>query len=56
VRKLAKESMEERSSYSMPGWLNRDPQALSGKVTSAPTRADVTFEVREQLVVELMSK
>ena len=56
VRKVAKESLEARSSYPMPGWLNRDPQALSGKVTGAPTRADVTFEVREQLVVELMSK
>lgn len=56
VRKLVKESMEQRSSFPMPGWLNRDPQALSGKVTKAPTRADVTFEVREQLVVELMSK
>ena len=56
VRKLVKSSLEERSSQAMPGWMDRDIGGLSGKVNTLPTRADVTFEVREQLVVELMSK
>jgi small subunit ribosomal protein S4 len=56
VRKLSKSFLEERSGYPLPGWLERDPATLSGKVTALPLRADVTFDVREQLVIELMSK
>ena len=56
VRKLSKSYLEERSGYPLPGWLERDPATLSGKVTALPVRADVTFDVREQLVIELMSK
>jgi len=56
VRALVKSCLEERSSYPLPGWLERDGGALSARVVSMPTRADVTFEVTEQLIVELMSK
>ncbi len=56
IRKLVKDWLEERSSYPLPGWMERDTAALGGKITSLPTRSDVTFEVREQLVIELMSK
>ena len=56
VRKLVKESLEQRVSYPMPAWLDRDANALTGRVSTMPARADVTFDVREQLVVELMSK
>lgn len=56
IRKLAKSFLEERLSYPLPGWLDRDPANLSGKITAMPTRADVTFDVKEQLVIELMSK
>jgi len=56
VRKVAKESLEQRSSYPMAGWLERDGVALEGRVTTTPTRSDVSFDVREQLIVELMSK
>ncbi|MCB9897097.1 MAG: 30S ribosomal protein S4 [Planctomycetes bacterium] len=56
VRKLVKESLEQRASYPMPAWLERDPNAMTGRVSTLPARADVTFDVREQLVVELMSK
>lgn len=56
VRKLAGESFEQRSSYPVPAWLERDGSALAGRVAALPVRADVTFDVREQLVVELMSK
>ncbi len=56
VRALAKSFMEERASFPMPAWLDRDPNALTGRVSNLPVRADVSFDVREQLVVELMSK
>jgi small subunit ribosomal protein S4 len=56
VRKVAQESLEQRSSFPMPGWLERDNAALEGRVTTQPTRSDVSFDVREQLIVELMSK
>lgn len=56
VRKVVKEAFEARSSYPMPTWLERDGEKLIGKVSNLPVRGDVTFDVREQLVVELMSK
>ena len=56
VRKLVKEAVEQRSSYPLPGWLERDPVALEGRLTVSPNRSDVSFDVREQLIVELMSK
>jgi len=56
VRKVVKANLEERASYPMPGWLERDPVKLEGRVAGLPARADVAFDVREQLVVELMSK
>ena len=56
VRKVAKDSLEQRSSYPMPAWLERDGTALEGRVTAVPARTDITFDVREQLIVELMSK
>jgi small subunit ribosomal protein S4 len=56
IRKLANEAFEQRASYPVPGWLERDGSKLEAKVVGLPTRTDVTFDVREQLVVELMSK
>jgi small subunit ribosomal protein S4 len=56
VRKLVKDAVEQRSSFPLPGWLERDGVALEGRVTVSPMRSDVSFDVREQLVVELMSK
>jgi len=56
LRKAVKDSLEQRSSYPMPAWLERDGGALEGRVTAVPARADVSFDVREQLIVELMSK
>ncbi len=56
VRKLARESLEQRSSFPLPGWIERDSIGITGKITTAPTRSDVMFDVREQLIVELMSK
>lgn len=56
VRKGVKEALEARASFPMPGWLERDGDKIEGRVSMLPVRSDVTFDVREQLVVELMSK
>ncbi|MBM3984169.1 MAG: 30S ribosomal protein S4 [Planctomycetes bacterium] len=56
IRKQVKESLEQRSSYPMPAWLERDAAAVEGRVTAIPARSDVTFDIREQLIIELMSK
>jgi small subunit ribosomal protein S4 len=56
LRKAVKDSLEQRSSYPTPAWLERDGTAIEGRVTALPSRTDVSFDVREQLIVELMSK
>jgi len=56
IRKLAKEAFEFRASYPKPPWLERDGNALEAHISSLPARSDVMFDIREQLVVELMSK
>ena len=39
-----------------PAWLERDKDALKGKVIRLPERSDIDFEVEEHLSVELYSK
>ena len=39
-----------------PAWLERDKDALKGKVTRLPERSDIDYEVEEHLIVELYSK
>ena len=39
-----------------PSWLERDKDALKGKVIRLPERSDIDFEVEEHLIVELYSK
>ena len=39
-----------------PAWLERDKNALKGKVIRLPERSDIDFEVEEHLIVELYSK
>ena len=47
------ESVERRG---VPAWLVLDRKALSGKISTLPTRADVTMPIEERLIVELYSK
>jgi len=56
IRKLTREALEVRGDAQLPGWLARDGAAMEGRMTTVPTRSDVSFDVREQLIVELMSK
>ncbi len=55
-KKLAKDSLEARKGQSLPQWLQFDADKLEARVSALPAREDVSFEVQEQLIVELMSK
>ena len=39
-----------------PKWLDRDKNALTGKVVAMPTKADIDFDIAVHLIVELYSK
>lgn len=56
THKLAKNALEVRKGHTTPAWLVFDEAKLEGAVTTLPTRQDVSFEVQEQLIIELMSK
>lgn len=40
----------------IPKWLEYDPDNLTGKVISLPSREDIDLPIREHLIVELYSK
>ena len=44
------------SDSKVPGWLDLDTGALSGKVLAVPARDDIEFTLNEQLVVEFYSR
>ncbi len=47
---------EEDRFVSAPKWLEREKNALRGKVVALPARDDIDFEVEDHLIVELYSK
>ncbi len=47
---------EVKGLVDIPEWLLVDPEKLTGKVNSSPTREDVSIPVEEHLIVELYSK
>jgi small subunit ribosomal protein S4 len=49
-------AIEEVKGRGIPEWLSFDPAALTGRITSLPTRAQINLPVQEQLIVELYSK
>ena len=49
-------AIEEVKGLGIPEWLSFDSGALSGRVTSLPTREQINLPVQEQLIVELYSK
>ena len=57
-RKIQKivDSLANVNRVPRPAWLELDKEAMRGKVTQAPTRADVSSDIDEQLIVELYSK
>jgi small subunit ribosomal protein S4 len=57
-RKIARimEALSAVDRRGVPAWLDIEKDAFKGTVKALPTRADVTLQIREQLVVELYSK
>ena len=49
-------AMGEVKGRGIPEWLSFDSGALSGRVSSLPTREQINLPVQEQLIVELYSK
>ncbi len=49
-------AMEEVKGRGIPDWLSFDPNTISGRVKSVPTREQINLPVQEQLIVELYSK
>ena len=49
-------ALEEVKGRGVPEWLRFDAEAMSGAVSSIPTRAQINLPVQEQLIVELYSK
>ena len=49
-------AIEEVKGRGIPEWLSFDPNGLSGRVVSLPTREQINLPVQEQLIVELYSK
>ena len=47
---------EDDAFVAAPKWLDRDKNALSGKVIALPVKEDIDFEIAENLIVELYSK
>ncbi len=49
-------AMEEVKGRGIPPWLEFNPDQLTGRVASLPTREQINLPVQEQLIVELYSK
>ena len=57
ARKLVTSVLETTKGYQeLPDWLERDDEKLSLKVSRAPAREEFPFPIREQLIVEGLSK
>lgn len=49
-------ALEVRGEWSVPEWLQRDPENLSGRILNFPTRDQIDVPVDESLVVEFYSR
>lgn len=48
--------LEDSASRTRPSWLEFDPAKVTGKLTSAPERGDLPFELNENAIVEYYSQ
>lgn len=49
-------ALESGAKAEVPGWLEVDPDTMTGKVLDLPARDQIDLAVQEQLIVELYSK
>lgn len=55
-RKYIQKNTKLTKDRAIPEWLTVERENLQGGVQKLPTRADIQFPIREQLIVELYSK
>lgn len=55
-RKYFKEVRDYAEKRSVPAWLERDLEQLSGKVLRLPERGEIDTNINEQLIVEFYSR
>lgn len=55
-RTYFKDLREFAAERSIPEWLRRDVQSLSGEMARIPERTDIDYSINEQLVVEYYSR
>jgi len=53
---FVKQALEEVGKRPLPSWLKYEPENFAGKVISLPERAEISYPVNEQLIVELYSR
>ncbi|MDA8212676.1 MAG: 30S ribosomal protein S4 [Clostridia bacterium] len=51
-----KELAENAQSKAAPAWLEKDSNALAGKIVAIPSRDEIDVQVQEHLIVELYSR
>jgi len=56
ARKLVAENLEISKSRGIPEWLELEGDPPVGRVTRLPRRDEIALEIKEQLIVELLSK
>ncbi len=49
-------ALREGTSVLLPKWLTFDAPNLTGTVTALPTRADIDYEVQENMIIEFYSR
>ena len=50
------EVLEMTAGLPRPSWMEFDPAKCTGKLTSAPDRGDVPFELSESAIIEFYSQ
>ncbi|MBL8692959.1 MAG: 30S ribosomal protein S4 [Planctomycetes bacterium] len=56
TKKVVRDAVEVNRSQTVPQWLEVDRDSIVAKVNSVPRREDVLHPIKEQLIVELLSK
>lgn len=53
---FVKQAIEEATRRPLPSWLKYEPENFKGEILSLPERAEISYPVNEQLIVEFYSR
>ncbi len=56
TKKFILEAIEQSATQPRPAWLEFDPAKSTGKMTTAPERTDLPFDLHENAIVEFYSQ